>query len=283
MEGRNGLLTLAVYLTVTALIVLAALVAIVRYGTAQRLAVLPLPTAEALPELAVSPRRVPAERATPATPASSRGMDQQRLRLLETMLEDRTRRLQSQTQQLEQRTAELNDLRARYDEVVAMMLDALGPSVTAQRAAATQAAEAGSENEKPGSDALAAELAVAREAHESLSGDVVVLQEELAATQRELLDLRTLRDRERADHVRELQLLEAAAANVLIDVGPDAVPTLRELLSHPLPGVRRWAATMLASLGPDAYEAVAALSEALSDNDASVRAAAQAALAAIER
>jgi DNA repair exonuclease SbcCD ATPase subunit len=283
VESRNGLLTLAVYLTATALIVLAALLAIVRYGTAQRMAALPLATPDPLPELAVTQRNMSADRAAPTRPAGNRGMDQQRQHLLETMLDERTRRLQSQAQQLEQRTAELAELRARYDEVAALVLDALSHSAGERSEEAGKAGAAGGSDVPPGPETLAAELSRAREAHLSLAGDLALVQEDLATTQRELLDLRALRDRERTDHARELQMLEAAATSVLTRVGPESVPALRDLLNHPLPAVRRWAATMLGGLGPDAYEAVAALSEALSDNDASVRSAAQAALAAIER
>ncbi len=284
MDGRNGLLTLAVYLAATTLIVVAALLGIVRYGGSQRVAALPLPAAEPLPELAVAQRNTSAERAAVAPATASRSMDQQRLRLLETMLDERTRRLQSQSQQLEQRTAELAELQAHYDEVVALVLDALGQGGgTASNTGASQDEGASGGDEAPGPEVLAAELAVAREAHQSLAGDLAVLQEGLAAAQRELLDGRELRDRERADHARELQLLEAAAARVLTRVGPASVPALRELLNHPLPTVRRWAAIMLGGLGPDADEAVPALSEALSDNDPRVRAAAQEALSAIER
>ncbi len=282
MESRNGLLTLAVYLTFAMLIAVVALLGILRYGPSRPTAALPLPGAEPLPELAVAPRQVSAER--PARgPTTSRGMDQQRLQLLEKMLDEKTRRLQSQTQQLDQRAAELTELQARYDEVVALVLDALSHSVESDRDQREARGSAPGQNNTPTADELAAELAIAQEAHQSFADDLAALQDGLAVAQRELLEARALRDRERADHTRELRTLEAAAASVLTRVGAESVPPLRALLNHPQPPVRRWAATMLGNLGPDAYEAVPALGETLSDNDALVRAAAQAALSAIER
>lgn len=282
MEGRNGLLTLAVYLTVTTLIAVAVFVGILRYGPSQP--VTALPVADPLPELAVAQRQTPVEPPAVTPTATGRGMDQQRLRLLETMLEEKTHRLQSQTQQLDQRTAELAELQARYDEVVALMLDAFSHGVDpGHDSDASQQAGASDPDAAPSAEALAAELAAAREAHQALAEDITVLQDGLVLAQRELADLREMRERERSEHVREQQMLEAAAASVLMRVGAESVPALSDLLDHPLPSVRRWAALMLSSLGPDAYEAVPALRTALSDNDALVRAAVQAALSAIER
>jgi chromosome segregation ATPase len=209
-------------------------------------------------------------------------MERQRIRLLEAMLEDKTQRLRQLSDQLEVKTAQFEELRARYDEAVVLAVESLSQDSNATTAPSDRTGKATSDK-KADPALLEAELSVAREVHESLVSDVTVLQEELSRAQRELDQLKVAQDQETMERLREATVLENAAASVLLSVGREAVPALRDALNHPSPAVRQWAATVLGGIGPEADDALAALTEALSDADPNVRSAVQSALEAIER
>ena len=280
MDGRNGLITLAAYLTATLLIALAALVGIFRYSTSAHLAPLPPITNESAPGLAVAHLDRVHKSDTKGMTISS--VELQRIRVLESMLEEKTQRLRQQSEQLKAKTAEYEDLRARYDETVLLAVDSLEQRFDAKAGAETPAdAEVAAAKTDPA--VLEAELTAAGVVHESLVADLASLQEELARAYSNMAQLNEAKDQETRERLREAQILEAAAASVLLRVGRESVPALRDALSDASPVIRRWAATVLGGIGPDADDAVPALTESLSDRDPGVREAARSALEAIER
>lgn len=279
MDGRNGLLTLAAYLTVAMFVALVAALGVYKYTADARIAALQPIESETPPEWAV-PRVDPA--ASAANEVKRRrtaDMEKQRIRLLESMLEERTQRLRHLTASLDEKTAELDELRLRYDETVVLAVETLAHQPAGEATSSDQQPE----DPKADPAVLEAELSVAREVHQSLVADVTSLQEELARAQRELGQLRLVQDQETMDRLREAAVLENAAASVLLRVGRDAVPALIETLDHPTPSVRRWAATVLGGLGDDAEDALAALVESRADPDPDVRAAIESAIQAIGR
>ena len=79
----------------------------------------------------------------------------------------------------------------------------------------------------------------------------------------------------------EYQKVREAAADALSAFGPDAkeaVPALTEALKHKDAGTRWSAVRALGKIGPDAREAIPALTKALKDEDEDVRKEAKAAL-----
>ncbi len=276
VDGRNGLLTLGVYLTAAMLIVLAALVGIFRYTTRAHLPPLQPIEVEPVPEWAVTHTQLDAE--ADARRVRAANMEKQRVRLLETMLEEKTDRLRQLSKLLDEKTRELDDLRVRYDEAVMLTVETLTRDPAESLLPEEEAADAAADPAQ-----LEAELSLAREIQQSLVSDVTVLQEELGQAQQELNQLKLVQGQETMERLREAAVLENAAASVLVTVGRPAVPALRNALSHPSPVVRQWAATVLGSIGADAADAVPALTEALSDSDPNVRGAARWALESIAR
>jgi len=279
VDGRNGLLTLAVYLAATMLLVAVALFGVYEYSTHAHLTGLTPIEDEQAPELAVRYR----DRAKQTSEQRERAadMEKQRIRLLEAMLDEKTQRLRQLSGKLEEKTTQYEDLRARYDEAVVLAVETLGQDPNVAGSDAKRPATGDSKKADPA--LLEAELSVAREVHDSLVSDVTTLQEELSRAQQELAQLKDARDQETMERLREAMVLENAAASVLLRVGRQAVPALRDALNHASPAVRRWAATVLGGMGSEAEDAVSALTEALSDTDPDVRAAVQSALESIER
>lgn len=75
--------------------------------------------------------------------------------------------------------------------------------------------------------------------------------------------------------------LPRSAAGSLAQIGPAAIPALKEALADDKPQVRRQAARALGKMGPDAEAAVSDLTKALNDADPTVREAAAQALGKI--
>lgn len=76
----------------------------------------------------------------------------------------------------------------------------------------------------------------------------------------------------------ENEPLRLYAARALAEMGLEALPALVEALGHKEAPVRYWAATGLGNIGPNAKQAIPALSQALEDASASVRTSAALAL-----
>ncbi len=183
---------------------------------------------------------------------------------------------------LKQQNEEYEDLKRQYDDAMLVAVQSLSqPSETTTTAVESDPnAPSSSDSDR---SRLEAQLSMARAVHEATVSDLETLQDELARVYEELGQTREEAGRESSNRLREALVLEAATASVMLRVGKDAVPALKEALTHNSPIVRRWAASVLGGIGPDAGDAVVALTEALADPDPSVRRAAKTALDAIER
>jgi prefoldin subunit 5 len=287
VNDRSGLLTLAVYLTAAMLIVVAAFVGVFRYGAMARVAALEDVAQEPIPELAVGELQLAPDGATAA--AGANALDQQRIRVLQGLLADKTERIREQAERLEQQAQELANWRRHYEEAMQTATSLL-PMDTPQGEQPATGVESPSEPPLPDGAAsadpgsLEAELMITQAVHDTLVSDLETLQNELAQLRARMAEVQAEADRQSANQLRDVLALETATAGVLMRIGrEEAVPALMTALQHTDPIVRRWAATALGSFGPDAAEATGALAEALSDSDASVRRAVAAALDAIER
>ncbi|MHB0961263.1 MAG: HEAT repeat domain-containing protein [Pirellulaceae bacterium] len=279
MDGRNGLVTLAAYLMATLLIVVASLLGIFQYSISGRTSALPAITTESAPELVVAHLGHAAASNPPDTMAAR--AEQQRIRLLESLLDEKTQRLRQQSEQLKSKTTEYEDLRARYDEAVLLAFETLGRG-SDTKTVPENPSDAESSLAKPDPGALEAELTAADVVHESLVSELAALQDELARAYRDLAQLKEARSQETAERLHDALILDSAA-HALQRIGRNSVPALREALNHSSPMVRRWAATVLGGIGSDAEEAIPTLTETLSDREPTVRDAARTALEAIER
>lgn len=287
MNDRSGLLTLAVYLTAAMLIVVAAFVGVFRYGAVARVAALEDGAQELNPELAVGELQLAPDGAAAA--AGANALDQQRIRVLQALLAEKTELIREQAERIEHQAQELASLRRHYEEALQTATSLL-PMDTRQGEESGEGVGSSSEplpldaagSADPGS--LEAELMITQAVHDTLVRDLETLQNELAQARARMGEVQAEADRQSANQLRDVLALETATAGVLMRIGrEEAVPALMTALRHTDPIVRRWAATALGSFGPDAAEATGALAEALSDSDASVRRAVAAALDAIER
>ena len=171
---------------------------------------------------------------------------------------------------LEQKSVDYDKLKADYDHNAELLRALLEQSIAARRAAP----EAPPETDKP--EPAPAESAA--EALARLNAELREMREELASKEKEAslheLQYLELEERER--------FLKLTASTALARAGAAAVPALADLLSHRRPEIRRWAATVIGEIGPDAEAAAEALNEALSDPDEEVRHAVRKALLRIE-
>lgn len=280
MDGRNGLVTLAAYLTATVVISAAAFYGVFRYSLSQRLDDLRLEEPTGPPALATMPvSRAEANAVLRSTTSSA---EQQRIRMLEALLSEKTEKLREKASEFEAKSAAYRELQARYDEAVLVAIDTLAQDVEAEREKQNQASKAeGATPTDP--QKLEAELKAADLVHESLVSDLTALQDELERAYVDMDEIKDSAAREISERLREALTLEAAAADMLQRGGAESVPALREALNDANPIVRRFAATVLGGIGPAAAEAIPALNEALTDREAIVRDAARAALNAIEK
>jgi hypothetical protein len=280
VDGRNSLVTLAAYLTATVLISAAAFYGVFRYSLSQRLDDLRLEESTVPPALATMP--VSRGDANAVLRSVTSSAEQQRIRMLEALLNEKTEKLRQKAADFEAKSASYRELQARYDEAVLLAIDTLTQDVEAEREKQNQA-NRGAAAVPVDPQVLEAELKAADVVHESLVSDLTALQTEL---ERAYVDMDQLKDsaaQEISARLREALVLEAAAAEMLLRGGTDSVPALREALNHANPIVRRFAATVLGGIGPAAAEAIPALNEALTDPEVIVRDAARAALDAIEK
>ncbi len=208
-------------------------------------------------------------------------------------LDEKTRLLEERTALLKQRSTEYLKLKQQFDEASALLLQLLTDAQTRKAPNASNVPPAEDAGELPTADeepilvVTPEEVARMREdlnraqiLEAGLAAEVDLLQAEVLAAESEIARLqqeaRTQAEQLLAD---ERQLREVAEA-ALVRLGEPAVPLLVEALRDESPEVRRWAALVLADMGP-APAAIAPLMDALNDSDEEVRAAAAQALRAI--
>lgn len=191
-----------------------------------------------------------------------------RQELLRVQVDRLSARLNRLSQMLEQKSADYETLKAELNRSTTL-LDELLP-LAGNDSEQIESSTTGDTEEKVArpeeelSPALPAQL---RAAQEKLSG----LEKQAALDELRIFELE---DGKRT--------MESAASAALVRSGAAAAAPLTDLLSHRRPQVRRWAATLLGEIGPDAFSAIDALHEALSDIDEEVRIAARKALRKIE-
>ncbi|MGM0485136.1 MAG: HEAT repeat domain-containing protein [Planctomycetota bacterium] len=274
MTDKPGVLTLAVYVSVTAVIVVAAFLGVLYYGVMPRISALAKSEGEWEPEAGPAQLRVSSD--VRASRADRGPWDRQRVRLLESMLAEKSELVRDQARRIDRQAAALEELQQSYDEAVQLVIDA----VEVQPGAETDEGEMTSSADDPRQ--LESELMLTRTVYDTLVGDLDVLRRELDSAYQEV-DALNEELSAGARYHKDALAVEGASASVLLRIGEDAVPALIEALADANPVVRRWAATMLGGMGPGTDGAIGALTEALSDADPQVRAAAQRALDAIER
>ncbi len=269
MNGTRGILTIGAYLVVALVVVLVAFWGLVKYGVTNPTATIqanqPLPTGE------LGSTRVQIASVDTGSATTLVGQNEQRLRVLQNMVSEKSEQLRDLTDRLKAQQADYKSLSDRYEEAVTVAVDLLAN-------AGLDAVNPDNPDADEDLATLQAELQMAQVIQDSLTADVERLQEELARANMELEEAQRQAEEQVADRLRDGMILEAEAANALMAIGVSAVPELRKALDNPNPLVRRWAANILAGIGPDAQEALPALTEALSDSDAGVRAAARAAV-----
>ncbi len=263
MNGTRGVLTIGAYLVVAMVIVGVAFWGLVKYGVANPAASFhttpPLPVAE------LGSTRVQLAIAADGSNAPlETGQDQQRLRVLQSMVAEKTQQLRAQAEQLKATTKDYDELRVRYEEAVTVAVELLAKT-------GEPAADSTPGNLSVDVTTLQADLDLAQAVQDTLMADVERLQEELARAYMEMEELQQQAERQVADRLRDGMILEAEAANALMALGAAAVPELLKDLANPNPLVRRWAANILSGIGPDAQDALPALTEVLSDSDPGVR------------
>lgn len=174
-------------------------------------------------------------------------------------------RMHKLSEMLEQKTADYDSLKAELDKSTRLLneLMAFDPFVFEPATEATEETP----TTKP-----------AEETPPDLAAQLLEVRTELADLEKQAA-MDELRIFELEDGKR---IWESAASAALVRSGAAATPALADLLAHRRPEIRRWAATLLGEIGPDAHSAADALHEALSDTEEDVRVAARKALRKIE-
>ncbi len=114
---------------------------------------------------------------------------------------------------------------------------------------------------------------------EQLLAEIDQLRQQLEQNRQTLVNvLEHATSLEAALENQHLRLVQAARRVASQESAERLVPVLIEELSSPYPEVRRWAASVLEALGPEAQPAIERLTELLQDPDQQVRRAAEAAL-----
>lgn len=220
--------------------------------------------------------------------AAQNAAEVERLRQL---LHEKDRELAESTRRLQEQTAAFRKLQKDFDDAAAIALQFLHGSASSPAESpvvAEVAANRASTPVKQPSPAEADTIALREELNKSrllenaLAAEVADLQAEVLAAEADLVQAQqTMRENAAQLAADERQTREASGA-VLARVGEAAVPALVEALRDERAAVRRWAATVLAEMGPAAAAAIGPLMDALADSDESVRTAAATALRALE-
>ena len=118
------------------------------------------------------------------------------------------------------------------------------------------------------------EALTAESSPSDVEAEIASLEWELSQSQSRVMELEL-------SMLRELEA-SSRATEAIVSIGAPAVPTLIQYLSDSSPEVRRWAATALGRIGPEAFEALESLRQAMRDSDVDVATAARQAIDQIE-
>lgn len=106
---------------------------------------------------------------------------------------------------------------------------------------------------------------------QQLQQDLQELAAEMAVTDDRIRQLQQQSEFETTVLLAEMETFQSVASRALAGLGGESVDALVVLLADPRPRIRRWAAEVLAEIGPPAQEAIPALVDIMSDPDPSVR------------
>jgi len=195
------------------------------------------------------------------------------IRRLQALLDQKTKLLGRKTALLDQKTAERLRLQKELDEAISLLeimaeqLGEVGESPVADDDANGELHENLVRLKEQRQDSE-----TQTQQHEE---ELKVLITELAATDEEIALLKQTSEMEFSLLLAEKEAFEAVASRALATIGAESVPVLVEHLTHQRSAIRRWAATVLGEIGPDASDAVPALMHASSDEEPEVREAAR--------
>jgi hypothetical protein len=197
---------------------------------------------------------------------------------LQRLLDEKTELLEKKNQLLENKTREQLTMEAELNEAIAMI-----EAVMAEQAAGEDPQRV-AEDER-----LRAELERLRDERnrnaalaDLLEGNLEHLRLQLVTTDENIARLQHEAELEAALLLAEMRAFKQVATDTLASLGEDAVGALADLLEHERPRIRRWAAQVLAEIGPPAREAVPALIDALGDEDPEVQLSVRRALDSIQ-
>jgi hypothetical protein len=206
---------------------------------------------------------------------------------LQRELQQKNQTLEERTTALKQRTAAYQKLQQDFDAAADLFVQAIGPPLPSESRPPRTGVEtedpnaAPSEPLPPDAAALREELNKARLLENALSEEVEQLQAEVLAAEAAIARLQENARTQSEQILAEERLMREVAGETLVRIGEPAIPALLEALKDENPTVRRWAALVLADLGPAAPNAIGPLMDALGDGDESVRLAAAQALRAV--
>ncbi len=210
-------------------------------------------------------------------------------------LEEKNRLLEERTVLLKQRSAEYLKLKQQFDDASALLFQLLAeaqdrvarPAANEDSPPPQDAAPPQEETDEPAFTITPEEIARLREdlnraqvLEAGLAAEVDLLQAEVLAAETEIARLQAEARTQAEQLLADERLLRETAEAALLRVGDPAVPFLLDALRDESPAVRRWAALMLADMGPTPA-AIGPLMDALNDTNEDVRAAAALALRAV--
>ncbi|GIW92300.1 MAG: hypothetical protein KatS3mg110_0341 [Pirellulaceae bacterium] len=204
------------------------------------------------------------------------------LQATEQRLAEESRRRVELASTVEQLQAEVQRLRQERNEAIDFAMVLLDESLSGFRSTALEeppSDEPKPDEAHPDSGTVATPPPMGADVAAQLLAESEQLRQRLQQTQQAmgvLLDQAAALEASLQD--QHLRLVQAARRVAARGSAEQMVPALIEELASPYPEVRRWAAMVLESLGPDAHPAIGRLTELLSDPDPAVRRAAEAAL-----
>jgi HEAT repeat protein len=200
------------------------------------------------------------------------------IRLLQSLLDQKTALLKKKIALLEQKEAEHRTLRSELDAAIEL-LDTLSGEVPADPATPPHKPNERLHGEL---EALRVEADKNKASASSQQAELTWLQAELTATDAKIAEWQQEATAELNALRQHREALEVVITATLVRIGEPAVPVLLEHLGDSRGAVRRWAATMLGAMGAPAKAATPSLIESLGDQDPEVRVAVKQALERIE-
>lgn len=264
MDVFNRVLVFAAYVVVGCIIGISAWAAGLYYASSQRAAL-----NDYADELERDPAMRLAQASVPTPGVHVEHLFAQRAQIerLQAALAQKDALLDRKRQLLDQKTVDQQTIE-----------DELESAITVLEMLAAQALLAPSIQDDPNDQPLAAELEKLQEERNrnqalalQLQQDLEELAAEMAVTDQRIQQLRQQSEFETTVLLAEMETLQSVASRALAGLGADSVDALVDLLADPRPRIRRWAAEVLAQIGPPAQEAIPALVDIMSDPDPSVR------------